>query len=498
MLNHLEVRCDVYHDSVVLMQASRRLRGLDGVDECLVAMATELNIALLDDLGFEPEEIKATSTSDLIIAVRGESRDIIDRAIQELHVELESQAITGSGNGSVQVHRSLRAAVRAANANLAIISLPGPHVVPEAVDALREGASVLIFSDGVSIEEERQLKALAASRGLLVMGPDCGTARLGGIGLGFCNDLSSGQVGIVAASGTGAQHVSCLLDARGIGISSIIGVGGRDMSDHIGGASTIQGLRMLDYDPATTHIVLISKPPGEETAGRVDEVVKSLDTPVTIGLLGNSDVDLTKVAREVATARGVPFEEPRSQLPGAPATSGQLAGLFSGGTLASEAKQIIMDAVGSVAGLDDFENPTPAVIAGHEGNLIVDLGDDRMTVGRPHPMIDATMRREIIEELTRKPAPRLLFVDIVLGFGSDPDPVGGIADALAGFLGSHTEARVIASVVGTSRDPQNLDQQWRTLAGLGCDVYESNAEAASIIARALTSEGDEAEGTDVQ
>ncbi len=482
MLKHLELRRDVYYDSVILFQASSQLRELDGIDECLVAMATELNIRLLDDLGFKSEEAGNTSTSDLIIAVQGESQEIISRAIQILDTNLESQSTSCSEPHGTQVHRSLGKAVCTANANLAIISLPGPHVTPEAADALREGANVMIFSDGVSIEEEQKLKALAASHDLLVMGPDCGTAQLGGIGLGFCNDLSPGQVSIIAASGTGAQHLSCLLDTSGIGISSIIGVGGRDMSDEIGGSSTLQALRMLDNDTATTHIALISKPPGKKTSRRINKIIRSLETPVTIGLIGDPGVDLTKVARKIATTQNLPFRKPRLKLSGAPATGGQLIGLFSGGTLASEAGQIITDTAGPVAGIDTFEIPTPQAIVDRKDNVILDLGDDRMTMGKPHPMIDGTLRRRIIEKLTLKPAPRLLLFDIILGFGSNPDPAGEIADALDGFLRSHPKARAIASVVGTSRDPQGLDQQWQTLTALGCDVYESNAEAASAIA----------------
>ncbi len=485
MIEHLEVRRDVYHDSVVLMQASNDLRALEGMDECLVAMATELNVQLLDDLGFSSEPIDADSTSGLIIAIRAESQEVIDHALKELNATLEARVTSGSGGNEAHAYRSLGAAVRVAEANLAIISLPGPYVVPEAADALRGGANVMVFSDGVSIEEERELKSLAASRDLLVMGPDCGTARLGGIGLGFCNDVSSGEIGIVAASGTGAQQLSALLDARGMGISSIIGVGGRDMSDDIGGMSTIQGLRMLDEDPATTHIVLISKPPGKKTARRVNDIVESLNTPVTMGLLGDAGVDLTKVAREVADARGVAFEATRSELSGEATTRGRLVGLFCGGTLAAEARQIIIDSLGPVDSLDAFETLAPAAIADYEGNAILDLGDDRMTAGRPHPMIDATIRREIIEELASRPAPRLLFIDLVLGFCADVDPAGAIANALYEFRQSHSEARVVASVVGTARDPQGLAGQWRTLVDLGCDVYESNAEAAAAVAQAL-------------
>src|SRR5690606_30450973 len=249
MQSRLEIRRGVYHDSVVLMRATSRLRGLDGIDECLVAMATPLNIGLLRDLGFDDAEAGAASTTDLVVAVRGQSDDAIERALAALDAELS--APSAESGGAVEAPASLRAAVRQSEADLVIVSVPGPHAVPEAVDALLEGADVMVFSDGVSLDAERRLKALAESRGRLVMGPDCGTARLGGVGLGFCNNLAGGEVGIVAASGTGAQHVACLLEGRDIGVGHIIGVGGRDMSDDIGGVSALRALAMLEADPAT-------------------------------------------------------------------------------------------------------------------------------------------------------------------------------------------------------------------------------------------------------
>ena len=66
---------------------------------------------------------------------------------------------------------------------------------------------------------------------------------------------------MVAASGTGAQHLTCLLDDAGMAVSHVLGVGGRDLSAAVGGRSAITALRMLDADPGTDHIVLISKPP---------------------------------------------------------------------------------------------------------------------------------------------------------------------------------------------------------------------------------------------
>lgn len=490
MPDRIELRRGTYHDSVVLMRVTSQLSRIDGVAECLVAMATPLNLSLFNEQGFDTGQVESASTTDLIIAIRASTGDVIDEALQVLDANLtSSQRGTEAAEGA-SVHRSLSEAVRALDANLAVISLPGPHVVPEAVDALLAGANIMLFSDGVTIEEERRLKALATSRELLVMGPDCGTARLGGTGLGFCNNLEPGDIGFVAASGTGAQHLACLLDARDIGVGHIIGVGGRDMSDDIGGVSALRALEILEADPGTTHIVVISKQPGPNTARELGRLAETMKTPVTYALLGEERTNLTGAAREVAAARGAAFMAPSVEHSGKANSGGQLVGLFSGGTLATEAATIVCATIGAVADLSDFDTPTPLAIASFERHMILDLGDDRMTVGRPHPMIDSTLRREIIEALAQRPAPRILFMDVVLGFGADPDPAGSIAAALTMFVNSHKEARVVVSFVGTRRDPQGYEVQWRALADIGCDLYESNADAASAIAALVDKYGD--------
>lgn len=98
------------------------------------------------------------------------------------------------------------------------------------MDALDAGSDVMIFSDNVPVEQEVALKQVAAQRSLLVMGPDCGTAVLDGLGLGFANVVEPGPVGLVAASGTGCQQVMALLDHAGVGVRAALGVGGRDLS----------------------------------------------------------------------------------------------------------------------------------------------------------------------------------------------------------------------------------------------------------------------------
>src|SRR4030095_10708603 len=130
---------------------------------------------------------------------------------------------------------------RAEDADIALISVPGDYAAAEALKALAQGLNVMLFFDNVAIADERAIKLYARARTLLVMGPDCGTAIVNGVPLGFANVVRRGDIGLVAASGTGLQEVTCRIHNLGGGISQAIGTGGRDLKDAGGGMPVLQG-----------------------------------------------------------------------------------------------------------------------------------------------------------------------------------------------------------------------------------------------------------------
>jgi FdrA protein len=427
-MRHVELRGGAYHDSVRLMQVSRALQGVPGVTGALVAMATELNLELTTTMGFEPAE-----------------------------------PVAATGAGGIPP-RTVGSAVRRSAANLVLVSTPGRYAFLDAMDALDAGASVLVFSDNVPVAQEVLLKDAAAARGLLVMGPDCGTAIVGGVGLGFANVVRPGPVGLVAASGTGAQQVMSLLDAAGTGVSHCLGVGGRDLSAAVGGRSTLAALDALDADPATELIVMVSKPPDPEVAARVGKHAAAVRTPVVSALLGPGQPDLTAAVESVLGALGRPVPAPWPRwLPVRPREArpgGAVFGLFAGGTLRDEAA---------------------AIVGGVPGRL-VDLGADEFTVGRPHPMIDNTLRLEHLAATAADPSCGVLLLDVVLGYAADPDPAATLAPAIA-----VCDVPVVVSLIGTAGDPQGPHRQAEALRDAGATVFLSNAEAARHAVRLVRS-----------
>jgi FdrA protein len=372
-------------------------------------------------------------------------------------------------------------------ANLALISVPGDFAAAEARKALRAGLNVMLFSDNVSLSEEVSLKSEAVAAGLLVMGPDCGTAIIGGVPLAFANQIPQGAIGIIGASGTGIQEVSSLIAQAGYGVSHALGVGGRDLSDPVGGISTLAALAMLEADSATRHIVLISKPPSPSVAKRVIDTLAHSEKPCTVCFLGADAPSLPgnvsfartlKAAAELATGRSSKNKKPEFKpiIPHVPPGRQRIHGLFCGGTLSSEAQVVFLDQGVSVA--SNAPIPGAEAIGSGTSHVLIDLGSDEYTRGRPHPMIDPTVRDEELTKALADPTLAVILLDVVIGFGTHPDPAGTIVRVVAA---AGTERPiVVASVTGTDNDPQGRRKQMAKLVDGGIVVAPTNADAATL------------------
>ena len=454
----------------------------------MIAMATELNLDLVAEMGFtRPDD---AGPNDMVVAVAAADSAALDLGRAAVDAALAARpGAAGAGSGGAggsgllapAAPRTVSAAAREhPDAELALISVPGAHAFTEAMDALESGLSVVVFSDNVPVELEVRLKDEAARRDLLVMGPDCGTAYVGGLGLGFANAVRPGPVGIVAASGTGAQQLMCLLDAAGVGISQCLGVGGRDLSAAVAARSTRQALRRLAEDPATELVAVISKPPDPAVAERLHAAVSGLATPVAFGLLGPGAADLTAFAEHLLDRLGVAVPAWPSWAPGRarPARPGALRGLYGGGTLAAEALALATSALGPVA-TDDLTAT---------GHVIVDFGADQFTVGRAHPMLDPALRNQRLAADLADPAVGVVLLDVVLGYGAHPDPAGEVASVLAAASGDEPPA-VVAALVGTAADPQGMDDQAKKLTDVGVSVFAAHAHAVGHALQLLAAAG---------
>jgi FdrA protein len=453
--SHVELRPGAYADSVTLLQVSRTVQAVPGVAAAQVAMATPLNVEVLTGMGFAVAG--SAGPNDMVVALRLHPDGDLEAALAGVDAALRDSSRRPAASESTEAPpRTTASALRRAPGAVALVSVPGPSAFLEAMDALEAGSDVMIFSDNVPVEQELALKRYAAERSLLVMGPDCGTAVVGGLGLGFANVVSPGPIGIVAASGTGCQQVLALLDHAGVGVASALGVGGRDLGADVRGLATREAMRRLDEDPAVELMLLVSKPPAPDVSDEIQAHAAGLSTPVAMALLGAGHPDLTEATEALLMARGIPVPEwPVTGSAAAPSGGHLLRGLFVGGTLSSEARIIAEDLLGADG-----------------GHTFVDFGDDAYTAGRAHPMIDPTLRLDHLARAAADPDTAVVLLDVVLGHGAEPDPAAALAPAIAAIAGP-----VVIAVVGTAADPQGLDRQVRALADAGAEVHLSNARA---------------------
>lgn len=514
-----------YFDSVFLMRISQKLQAVSDVTQAVVSMGTPANIDSLMRIGFEDASLDHATPNDLVIALDTNTPEAAEAARSRLDELLAAQQEPDSDDAasaglSAPPTTTPHAVERLAGANLALISVPGEYAAREARVALREGLHVMLFSDNVSVEDEIALKDEAVQRRLLMMGPDCGTAIINGKPLGFANAVRRGRIGIVGASGTGIQEISSLVHRLGAGVSQAIGTGGRDLSEQIEGRMTLLGIEALAADPDTDVLILVSKAPSPTVAEIVLERLASSGKPAVVQFVGgnagieaSSEIQTRTLADAALTAcrlSGIDVPEvvstPSIDLaqfdadhPSNPAER-KLVGLFCGGTLCQEAWAILqsrgIQARSNVAADPKwrvrYDKQKP--VAGH---VLWDLGDDQFTVGRPHPMIEPSLRSDAMQVIVDDPAIAVVLVDLVLGYGAHPFP----AEALSLRVNqARKELRelgrpllVIGSITGTNRDPQNLDRQRTLLEEAGVVVAESNAAAAlaaaGIIERWMEGEG---------
>lgn len=551
MINLARVKRRTYFDSITLMKTARAISEMEGVIDVAAVMATPSNLELLAEAGLSPFIGIAgdPGDSDVLIVVQASDEAHAEAALEAAEAELLNtrQADTLATDGASETHharqpRSLEEAGQMRpEANIAVISVPGMYAALEAQLALKAGLHVFLFSDNVSVKDEVALKRLGTERGLLVMGPDCGTARLNGVGLGFVNVVPDGPIGLVGASGTGMQQVMCLLAQAGYGVSQAIGCGGRDLSAEVGGATTLQGLRLLQEDEQTRVIVLISKPPAPAVAERVLAEAARGNKPVVVIFVsqypqpgrstGENSLPSFITTNDSHASRETPGDNPASNLyigkvtiartlteaaqmaialcethstrgtsphsqdihdaarvelhpttyhPGQPP---YLAALFSGGTLCDEALHLWGERLGPIYS-NVALNPAWLWQEGQarQGHYALDLGADEYTRGRPHPMIDPEARLKYLRAAVIDPHTGVILLDIVLGYCAHPNPASIYAPVILQSLQQASQAgrrlNFVISLCGTENDPQQLSRQETSLRAAGAEIYTSNAEAA--------------------
>lgn len=492
---HTIIEKNSYHDSIVLMLLTNHLKEIAGVNNVQVMMGTPANKDIFKTGGLATPELDQATPNDMVVVVDVDDEALIDQVVAESKNYLEEQSQAKEDEGTTERVRTWDKALEVGkDAPLALISIPGVYAAPEIERALDAGKHVFCFSDNVSIEDEARLKKLAHEKGLLLMGPDCGTGVANGIPLAFANRTRRGEIGIVGASGTGIQEVATTIHKIGGGVTNAIGTGGRDLKAAVDGTTLKDGVALLDQDPSVKVIVVISKPPAKEVRDSVMDLLRAAHKPVVVVFMGERPdhheeglyqaytleetahlaVDLLNGQQPTAVAEELP-------VPDVKLAEGQknIKAYYSGGTLAYEAATMINDTLGLNA-----ESGVDGAILNQDGYEVLDLGDDVYTQGRPHPMIDATVRKQMMTDAGQDPETAVILIDDVLGYGTHDDMAGELAPTIkkviADAKAQGRELPVVATIVGTDLDIQDYAGQKKTLEEAGAVVCQSNAQAVKV------------------
>ncbi|GEO70029.1 acyl-CoA synthetase FdrA [Levilactobacillus acidifarinae] len=489
---HTIIEKNSYQDSIVLMLLTNYLETLDGVNNVQVMMGTPANKDIFKTGGLATTELEDATPNDMVIVLDVDDADQIDDLMEKAQVYLDEQ---GKGNdedaGNERVKTWDKALELGKDAPVALISVPGVYAANEVEKALDAGKHVFCFSDNVTIEDEARLKKLAHEKGLLLMGPDCGTGIANGLPLAFANRVRKGGIGIVGASGTGIQEVTTIIHKLGAGVTNAIGTGGRDLKAAVQGTTFKDGIALLDQDDSVKVIVAISKPPAKEVRDDVVDLLRAAHKPVVAIFLGEKPEaheeglyraytleETAKIAVNLLNGKGPQIDEAPLTVPDVQLEPQQkyIKGYYSGGTLAYEAATLMNDALDLHA-----ENGVDGYILKQDGYEVIDLGDDVFTQGRPHPMIDATKRKEMMVEAGNDPETAAILIDIVLGYGAHDNMAGELEGAIKKVISdARAQGRqlpVIGTIVGTDIDPQDYAQQQKTLTDAGVILCQNNAQA---------------------
>ena len=490
-----------YQDSVVLMLLTNELSSLEGVNKIQVMMATPANKDIFKSSGLDTEELMEASANDMVVVADVAEESVVEAVMEKIEEFLKKQATASEGKkGTESVKSWDKALKKMPEANLAVISIPGAYAALEADRALDEGLNVFMFSDNVSIEDEKALKEKAHKKGLALMGPDCGTGIIQGVPIAFTNKVTPGSIGIIGASGTGIQEVTTIIDRLGEGVTNAIGIGGRDLNAKIGGITMMDMIDAMEDDDTVKVLLIVSKPPAKEVRDRISARLSNFSKPVVTLFVGEKPdyheegfyhaYTLDEAARlAVSLVRGTEVPEASVDVDTSEFYKAEdnktIKAYYSGGTLANEAAMLIKDAMNCKVPPEDIEGYMLQL----DGNVVVDLGDDAYTQGKPHPMIDPAKRIECMQEAVDDPSTGVVLLDIMLGYGSHEDMAGSLIPTIK-ELQAKADAQgrkvfFVATVCGTRSDYQGYDQAVNKLKDAGVIVCENNKLACRTAIRAI-------------
>ena len=197
----------------------------------------------------------------------------------------------GKGGGEVlgvPVFNTVMEAMDETDANATLLFVPPKFMYKAAYEAIISGIPLIItIAEGVPVHEMLKLHHLAKEKGCRLIGPNSfGVISPGKAKAGFMAHriFMPGNIGIMSRSATNCYETVFLLKQKGIGQSTVVGVGG----DMIPGSTFADILPFFENDPDTKIIVLIGEIGGSEEELAAAYIKENITKPVVALIAGKN------------------------------------------------------------------------------------------------------------------------------------------------------------------------------------------------------------------
>lgn len=485
-----------YYDSATLMLLTNQIKENLNLktNEISVMMGTEMNKKIMENSDLLNEIGKGANSGDILIGIKSA---LDNQKILNMVDSLLNQEIDNKNSEQLEINSVDDGIKNYKDTNFAVVSLPGSYAAREVKKLLKAKKHVLLFSDNIDIKDEIELKDLAIENDLLMMGPDCGTAIIKGVGLGFSNRVNKGSIGIVAASGTGLQEVATIISNNSGGISYAFGTGGRDIKESVGGRMMLYCLDLLIKDEETETIVIVSKPPSKNVIEKIINKVKNIKKPVVacflgedISVLQSTNIVLCETLEETAIKvlelNGIKYSDSFDmdkilKMISSDKKNGYIRGVYCGGTLAYEALLMLeKQNIEIYSNLSKCEERRLKVNDKSLYNTILDMGEDEYTVGKPHPMINSSSRNEQLLKEAEDESVGIIIADIELGYGANDFAADELGETIKQIKTMRSDLVFIVVICGSKQDYQDYNLKKNLLIMSGAIVVNSNAQGVRL------------------
>jgi succinyl-CoA synthetase alpha subunit len=192
----------------------------------------------------------------------------------------------GTDLNGIPIFDTVAEAVEEAGANTAMVFVPARFAADAIYESVDAGiGTVICIAEGLPAHEMLRIYNYIQPKGITMLGPNCPGALSPGkanVGIIPAEIFREGPIGVVSRSGTLTYQIGHELTQRGLGNSTIVGIGG----DPVVGSSFIDVLARFEADDETEVIVMVGEIGGDEEEKAAAFIEAEVTKPVVAYIAG--------------------------------------------------------------------------------------------------------------------------------------------------------------------------------------------------------------------